>query len=105
MNDNSLEEAMRKASRWIVPLCMLTLMPNPMSGQRLLNLDSCRALALRNNKQVGISHIKQDVARNLRKSARTKYLPHISAYGAYEHTSQLGVALVEDISGLDVREH
>lgn len=88
MNDNSLEEAMRKASRWIVPLCMLTLMPNPMSGQRLLNLDSCRALALRNNKQVGISHIKQDVARNLRKSARTKYLPHISAYGAYEHTSR-----------------
>ena len=46
------------------------------SAQRLLTLDSCRAMALRNNKQMGVAKVKQDVAENLRKSARTKYLPH-----------------------------
>ena len=57
-------------------------------GVQLLTLDSCRAMALRNNKQLNISKVKQDVARNVRRSARTKYLPHISAIGAYEHTSE-----------------
>ena len=58
------------------------------SAQRLLTLDSCRAMALRNNKQMRISKVKQDVAENIRKSARTKYLPHVSAIGTYEHTSK-----------------
>lgn len=60
----------------------------PASGQRVLTLDSCRQMALRNNKQLGVSKLKQDVAENLRKSARTKYLPHVSAIGTYEHTSE-----------------
>jgi outer membrane protein TolC len=57
-------------------------------AQRVLNLDSCRALALRNNKQLGVSRVTQDIAKNLRKSARTKYLPHVSALGGYEYTSK-----------------
>ena len=60
----------------------------PAEAQRLLSLDSCRALALRNNKQLSISKVKQDVAANLRRSARTKYLPHISAVGSYQYTSE-----------------
>ena len=32
------------------------------SGTRILSLDSCRQMALRNNKQLGISKLKQDVA-------------------------------------------
>ena len=60
----------------------------PVGAQRLLSLDSCRAMALRNNKQIAVSKVKQDVATNLRKSARTKYLPHISAYGTYQYTSK-----------------
>lgn len=60
----------------------------PVGAQQLLSLDSCRAMALRNNKQLSISKVKQDVASNLRKSARTKYLPHISAMGGYEWTSR-----------------
>ena len=60
----------------------------PVGAQRLLTLDSCRAMALRNNKQMRISKVKQDVAENIRKSARTKYLPHVSAIGTYEHTSK-----------------
>ena len=49
-----------------------------------LTLDSCRAMALRNNKQLSVSRVKQDVAANLRKSARTKYLPHVSVLGGYD---------------------
>ena len=60
----------------------------PVGAQRLLTLDSCRAMALRNNKQVSVSKVKQDVAANLRKSARTKYLPHVSALGSYMYTSE-----------------
>ena len=60
----------------------------PAGAQRLLSLDSCRQMALRNNKQLSVSKMKQDVAANLRKSARTKYLPHVSAIGSYQYTSE-----------------
>ena len=63
-------------------------MAQSVGAQRLLNLDSCRALALRNNKQMSISRVKQEVAANVRKAARTKYLPHVSALGGYEYTSK-----------------
>ena len=64
-------------------------------AQRLLSLDSCRAMALRNNKQMSVARVKQEVAANLRKSARTKYLPHISALGGYEWTSK-EISLLND---------
>ena len=57
-------------------------------AQTLLTLDSCRAMALRNNKQMGITRLKQDVAHNLKQAARTKYLPHVSAIGSYQYTSE-----------------
>lgn len=68
----------------------------PVSAQRLLSLDSCRAMALRNNKQVAVSKVKQDVATNVRKSARTKYLPHVSALGTYQYTSRQVELLSDD---------
>lgn len=64
-------------------------------GAQTLTLDSCRAMALRNNKQLSVSRVKQDVAANLRKSARTKYLPHVSVLGGYEWTSK-EVSLLND---------
>jgi outer membrane protein TolC len=64
-------------------------------AQRMLSLDSCRAMALRNNKELSISRVKQDVAANVRKSARTKYLPHVSALGGYEWTSR-EISLLSD---------
>ena len=67
----------------------------PASAQQLLSLDSCRAMAMRNNKQLSIAKLKQDVAANLRRAARTKYLPHVSALGAYEHTSK-DISLLND---------
>ena len=74
----------------IKKICVVLLLGTtlPVGAQRLLTLDSCRQMALRNNKQIRISKVKQEVAENVRRSARTKYLPHISAIGAYEHTSK-----------------
>lgn len=69
-------------------ILLLSAAVAPAWAQRVLSLDSCRQMALRNNKQLGISKLKQDVAENLRKSARTKYLPHVSAIGTYEFTSE-----------------
>ena len=53
-----------------------------------LSLDSCRALALRNNKQLNVARLKQDVARYNRKVMRTKYLPKVDAVGGYEYFSK-----------------
>ena len=64
-------------------LGVLVLLPMTGKAQRLLTLDSCRAMALSNNKQMGVARMKQEVNANLKKSARTKYLPHVSAIGGY----------------------
>jgi len=74
--------------RRILGLFLLASVVQTAEAQRVLNLDSCRALALRNNKQMSVSRVKQDVAANMRRSARTKYLPHINALGTYMHTSK-----------------
>lgn len=60
----------------------------PSDAQQMLSLDSCRAMALRNNKQINIARLKKDVATNTRKAARTKYLPHIDVLGGYEFMSK-----------------
>ena len=78
----------REETKWAIPVCLLALLPLPSASQRLLPLDSCRALALQNNKELSISKVKQDIAANLRHSARTKYLPHVSALGTYMHTTE-----------------
>ena len=62
-------------------------------AQRVLTLDECRAMALENNKQMQVSRVKQSIAENQRKSARTKSLPRVSALGAYEYTSR-GISLL-----------
>ena len=70
---------------------------SPVEAQRVLSLDSCRAMALRYNKQMSVQRVKQEVAKNLRKSARTKYLPHVSAAGGYLYTSK-EISLLSDES-------
>ena len=52
-------------------------------AQTSLSLDSCRALALTNNKDLLISHEKINAAHYQRKAAFTNYLPNLSATGAY----------------------
>ena len=57
-------------------------------AQRVLSLDSCRALALRNNKQINISRMSKLATMNARKAVRTKYLPKVDALAGYEWTSR-----------------
>ena len=72
----------------IVTICLLLGTLLPAEAQTVLSLDSCRAMALRNNKQINVSKLKKDVAYNLKKSARTKYLPKVDAMGGYEWFSR-----------------
>lgn len=67
-------------------LGMLGMMP--MNAQQVLSLDSCRAMALRNNKQLNASKLKQEVATNAKKAIRTKYLPKVDVLGGYEYFSK-----------------
>lgn len=50
-----------------------------------LSLDSCRAMALRNNKQLNATKLKREAFAYTRKAARTKYLPKVDALGGYEY--------------------
>lgn len=74
------------------------------SAQTMLSLDSCRALALKNNKELKIAQEKMKAARYERKAAFTNYLPNLSATGTYLH-NQREVSLLnneqkEALSGL-----
>ena len=67
-------------------LFLLTILLNLtfiVKAQTSLSLDSCRALALTNNKDLLISHEKINAAHYQRKAAFTNYLPNLSATGAY----------------------
>ena len=66
---------------------MLTAMLT-VDAQRVLTLDECRAMALSNNKQLRVAMVKQDVAANIRKAARTNYMPKVDAVGGYEFFSR-----------------
>lgn len=59
----------------------------PVAGQTL-SLDSCRALAIRNNKELQMSSLKQEAAHWQRKSALTNYYPRVTAVGTYQWTSR-----------------
>ncbi len=75
---------------WILSWCIL-----PVGAQRVLTLDSCRSLALKNNKQLQAARVKQDVAANTRKAARTNFLPKVDAIGGYELLSK-EISLLND---------
>ena len=57
-------------------------------AQEILSLDSCRALAIANNKELLISQEKINSAHYQRKAAFTNYLPDISATGGYMRTQK-----------------
>ena len=52
-------------------------------GQQLLSLDSCRALAMRNNKQLLIAQDRLSAAQYEQQAAHTAYLPKVGLSGAY----------------------
>ncbi len=72
----------------VTTLFLLVITSFPATAQQMLTLDSCRAMALRNSKQVHVAKLKQDMAQNTHKAAKTKYLPHVDLLGGYEFTSR-----------------
>ena len=54
-------------------------------AQRVLSLDSCRVLAQRNNKQLQVSRFNKEMTANVRRSARTQYLPKVDIVAGYEY--------------------
>ena len=54
-----------------------------LQAQSVLTLDSCRALALRNNKELAQSKVKMDKAKWDRKAAHTNFLPKVSLTAGY----------------------
>lgn len=65
------------------------------TAQNALTLDSCRALALTNNKELRISAEKISVAHYEKKAAFTNFLPKISAMGTYMRTEK-EISLLSD---------
>lgn len=82
---------MKKLVCFIYAVCLLL----PAGAQQMLNLDSCRALAIANNKELRIGREKITAARYERKAAFTNYLPEISASGGYIR-SQKELSLLSD---------
>ena len=66
----------------------LAMMAGARSQSIYLSLDSCLALAVRNNKDLAIAQMKEDVATLNRKEAFTHYLPRVDATGAYVRTEK-----------------
>lgn len=66
----------------------LAMMKGVMAQSIYLSLDSCLALAVRNNKDLAIARMKEDVATLNRKEALTHYLPRVDATGAYVRTEK-----------------
>lgn len=64
-------------------------------AQRTLNLDSCRALALSNNKELRMSKEKVNAAHYQQKAAFTNFLPKIDMMGTYMRTEK-EISLLSD---------
>lgn len=64
-------------------------------AQQTFTLDSCRALALTNNKELRIASEKVNAAHYEKKAAFTNYLPKISAMGTYMRTEK-EISLLSD---------
>lgn len=69
-------------------LCLLLGATPRIQAQRVLSLDSCRQMALKGNKQLAATRLGQDLALDVKKAARTKYLPKVEALGGYSYMSK-----------------
>ena len=76
-------------------LCLLLCLTLTIKAQEVLTLDSCRALAIANNKDLLMAREKLDAAHYQRKAAFTNYLPNIAATGGYMR-SQKEISLLSD---------
>ncbi|MCR5454086.1 MAG: TolC family protein [Bacteroidales bacterium] len=61
----------------------------------VLTLDSCRAMAISSNKDMMMSALDMEIAEYNKKTAFSKFLPRVSATGAYVYTSK-NINLIND---------
>ena len=87
MRKNSIVSTILKRTR-LLAFSILLFFPITAGAQQVLTLDSCRFLAITNNKQLGVARTKKEMASNEVMSARTKYLPHVDAMAGYELMSK-----------------
>lgn len=78
----------KKSNILFIMLWAVICSPVESRAQRMLNIDSCRILATRNNKKLNIARVNLDKAKEMRSAARTNYLPKIDALGTYQLTSR-----------------
>lgn len=76
--------------RYILYLIVLTTVCFGLSAKRVVSLDECRELALKNNVAIRNSGLMSKAARETRNEAFTKYFPSISA-GAIGFTTSHGL--------------
>ena len=73
---------------WLFIAPAMAVFGQEATRQQVLSLDSCRALAMRNNKELRMGALKQEAAHWQHKSVLTNDLPKISAVGTYQRTSK-----------------
>lgn len=80
--------------RFIILILLAGLTVNGF-GQRVLSIDSCRNLALKNNKELRMAEEKINAAHYQKKAAFTNYLPKFDIMGTYMRT-QKEISLLSD---------
>ena len=67
----------------------LVLLPSVFAYcQLVLSIDSCRQLAISNNKQLGVARMNKEIASSNVMAARTKFFPRVDALAGYELMSK-----------------
>ena len=69
-------------------IALATAAVSASAQQNVLTLDSCRQMALGNNKMLTASKVQRTMAEQTRKAARTKYLPHLDVVGGAVFSSK-----------------
>ena len=75
---------------------LLLLLTGPVTAQRILSLDSCRALAVKNNKKLLIGDDNIEAAEYEHKAAKTKFLPKLTADASYIYNARTTHLLSKD---------
>ena len=73
---------------WLLIVPAIAAIGQEAEGRHVLTLDSCRSLAMRNNKELRMGALKKEAAHWQHKSVLTNYLPKITAVGTYQRTSK-----------------
>lgn len=80
----------------VLLLTVLIIMSHTVNAQKWrLNIDSCRALAIQNNKELKIANEKQKSSHYQAKATFTNFLPKISMAGTYQRTEK-EISLLND---------